>query len=92
MALSLQEKETHLSMVADNRKVWVIYSDDEVMQRKLEAAGATIVLDTGVGKHYELPANQVTFRKPSKPMTEEQRLRQAERLQKAREARTGVQA
>lgn len=83
--LAPSEKETHLSMTADDRSVWHIYSDDEVMQRKLEAAGAMVVLDDGLGKHYELPASRVTFRKPRKPLTEEQKAQMGVSLAKARE-------
>ena len=80
VALTLQEQETHLSMTADDRSVWAIYSDDQVMQRRLESIGATLVKNEGAGKHYTLPANQVTLRKPKKPMPEARKAQLAERM------------
>lgn len=86
--LTLAETETHLNMTADDRNTWHIYSDDQVMQRRIEAAGATLVrvASDGIGKHYTLPANQVTIRKARKPMSDEQRAQQAMRLRAARAA------
>lgn len=65
--LTLEEQETHLSMTGDDRKTWYIYSDDPVMQRRLEAAGAEMVKEeeNGCGgKSYIMPASRVKFRKP----------------------------
>lgn len=72
--LSNEERETSLNMAADDRTVWEVFSDDPVMQRKLESVGAMPVKTTrdGQGKFYRLPANQLTFRKPS-ALTDEQR-------------------
>lgn len=86
MNLTLQEMETCLIMSADDRGTWHIYSDDAVMQRRLEAAGATLVRDAtnGEGKHYTLPANQVTFRKP-RVLSDEQREQLAARMRALRE-------
>lgn len=79
--LTLEERETHLNMTADNRGEWAVYSDDEVMQRRLESIGATLVkVEHGGGKHYTLPASQVTLRKPAKPMAEERKAQLAARL------------
>lgn len=83
MAIELTnaERETHLSLIADNRGVWAVYSDDPVMMRKLEGIGARVVkVEYGGGKHYELAANQVTLRKPPKPMSDARKTQLAARL------------
>lgn len=86
MALKLaqSEKETHFNLVADNRGTWEVYSDDEVMQARLEKAGAQLVRESGPGKHYTLEASQVSIRKPT---TDERREKNRESLAKAREAK-----
>lgn len=74
--LTQSEQETHLSMTADNRGEWHVYSDDPVMQRRLESVGATLVRPStnGIGKHYTLRANQISFRKGLKrELTDAQR-------------------
>jgi hypothetical protein len=75
--LSNEERETHLSLVADNRSTWHVYSDDPVMVRRLESVGAKLirVAADGVGRFYELPSSQITIRKPKKPMSDEHRAR-----------------
>lgn len=64
--LSLEEMETHFNIVAADRGTVHIYSDDPVLQRRIEAVGATLVREEPdrCGKHYTLPANQLTLRKP----------------------------
>lgn len=76
--LTLQEQETILTMSADDRNTWHVYSDDEVMQRRLEAIGATFIRNSGngVGKFYELHADKVLLRKgkPKRgPLSDKQR-------------------
>ena len=75
--LTNAERETHISMTADNRDEWQIFSDDPVMQRRFEAVGATLVKARGGAKFYTLPANQISLRNPSK-LTDEQREARAE--------------
>lgn len=70
--LTNAERETCISMTADNRDMWHVFSDDPVMQRRFEAIGATLTRERGTSKWYTLPANQVSLRNPSK-LTEEQR-------------------
>lgn len=77
MELTTAERETHLNLVADDRNIWHCYSDDPIMQRRLESIGATITKreKDGVGIHYTLRADQVFLRKgkrKSAPMTEAQ--------------------
>ncbi len=88
MNLTQQEQETVLSMTADDRNTWHVYSDDPVMQRRLEGIGAKVVrvASDGIGKHYELPANQVTLRKPLKPMSDERKAQLGQRLRALRTA------
>ena len=75
MSLTLEETETHLNMTASDRSFWEVYSDDPVMQKRLEKVGATLVRvnKDGIGRHYTLSTNQVTIRKPIKPMSEERK-------------------
>lgn len=83
MELTNAERETHLNLVADDRNVWHVYSDDPVMQRRLASIGAVVEKEDGTGIHYTLRADQVLLRKGKRkapPMTEE-RLR---KLQKGR--------
>jgi hypothetical protein len=37
------ERETHLNMVAGDRDIWHVYSDDPVMMARLERIGAKTV-------------------------------------------------
>lgn len=79
--LTLAEQETHLNMTGDDHKTWHVYSDDPVMQRKLESVGAALVRSTkdGLGKFYTLPANQISFRKP---LSEEQKAKKVANLRR----------
>lgn len=90
--LTLAEMETHLNMTADNRGEWIITSDDEVTQRRFEAIGAKLIRTIGQMKEYSLPANQISLRNPSKPMTEERKAAQVENLRAARVARQETDA
>ena len=71
--LTNAERETCISMTADNRDTWHIFSDDPVMQRRFESIGATLTKERGGSKWYTLPANQISLRNPPKPMSEERR-------------------
>ena len=82
--LTNAERETCISMTADNRDEWQIFSDDPVMQRRFEAVGATLVKARGGAKFYTLPANQISLRNQPKPMSEERKAIQAERLRALR--------
>jgi hypothetical protein len=85
--LTLAEKETHFNMTADDRSIYHIYSDDEVMMRKLESIGAKLVkTEAHGGKHYTLPASQISLRKPRAPMSEAQKAKLSRQLAKARAA------
>jgi len=73
----LEEQEVHFSMSADKPDTWVVYADYPKWQRKLERIGATLVkVEKSGGKHYELPAKQLSLRnpaKPRKPMTSDEK-------------------
>lgn len=65
MKLTREETETHFNMTADDRSVWVVYTDDPVWQRRLEGMGfEPVSQERGGGKTYRLPARCVTVRKP----------------------------
>ena len=75
--LSNEERETHLNMVADDRTIWVCYTDDPVMAARLDKIAEGVV--KGWGKEYTLRADQVVLRKGKRAVTEAQR----ENLRKA---------
>lgn len=80
--LSNEERETHLNMVANDRGTWHCYTDDPIMQQRLERLGITCAKqDKSGGKHYVIPANQVTIRR-KRELTEEQRTNLAERMKR----------
>lgn len=83
--LSNEERETHISMTGDNRKEWIVFSDDPVWIRKLDKLATGI--DVGKGREYRLQANQVSLRNPRK-LSEEQRQALAERLNLMRTAKS----
>lgn len=85
--LPKEERETVISIDASNRETCIVYSSDPVYQRKLEKIGAEIIHMDDWGKHYRLPANQVSLRKARKPLTEEQKEAAAERLKSTRALR-----
>lgn len=84
--LTLQEQETHLNLTADDRSTWSVYSDDAVMQRKLESIGAKLVRVSadGLGKHYTLRADQITFRKGKRELSPERKAQLAARMRAMR--------
>jgi hypothetical protein len=71
--MSLDERETHLSLTASNREIWEVFSDDLVMMAKFERLGIEFYREEqGGGRYYRIPANQVTVRK-KREMSDEQR-------------------
>lgn len=91
--LTLEEQETHLSMSADDRSIWHVHSDDAVMQRRLEAVGATFVRgDAFGGKHYTLRADQLTLRKGKRVLSEATKAQLADRMRALRTNTRTVQA
>lgn len=87
MNLTQQEQETILSMSAFDRNFWHVYSDDPVMQRRLEGIGAKIVrvASDGIGKHYQLRADQVLLRKGKRELSEDTKAQLGDRLRAMRE-------
>lgn len=84
--LTLAERETRISMMADDRSTWSIGSDDPVWQARFEAIGATLVSQRGEWKEYTLPANRISLRNERKPMPEERRAELAARMRALRSA------
>ena len=76
--LTNAERETHISMCADDRSMWAIGTDDAYWQRRFEAVGAALTKVRGDWREYTLPANQISLRNPSR-LTEEQREKLAQR-------------
>lgn len=74
-----EERETHLSMTADDRSIWIVFSDDPVMMRRLDAI-AEFVRNVGEGKEYRLRADQLTLRRGKRQLSEAQRAKLAKRL------------
>lgn len=77
--LTLAETETHLNMTADDRSVWIVFSDDPVMMRRLDRIGEFVRV-VGAGKEYRLSATQVTLRAKKKPLSDEQKARLAQQF------------
>jgi len=82
--LSLAEQETHLNMVAENRNIWEVCSDDKVMILRLESIGATFVRADGPTKFYTLRADQVVLRAGKRKMSDEQRKQTGDHLRAMR--------
>lgn len=87
-ALTLAEQETALTMSADDRSTWQIFSDDPVMQRRFESIGATLIKASpdGISKWYAIPANQISLRQPAKPLSDERKAQLADRMRAMRDA------
>ena len=81
--LSGPERETHLSMAADDRSVWIVFSDDPVMMRRLDVI-AEVVRDVGAGKEYRLRADQVLLRLVRKPPSDERKAQLAANMRRVR--------
>jgi hypothetical protein len=86
MNLSLEEQETHLNMTAADRDTWYAYSVDKVMQRKLERVGAELVriMPDGIGKEYKLRADQLSFRRGKRQLSESAKAQLATRMRTLR--------
>jgi hypothetical protein len=82
--LANDERETMLNMTADNRGVWLCFSDDPVMMRKLEEVGEFVRV-IGQGKEYRLRADQLSFRKGKKQLSPERKAQLAAHLRSLRE-------
>jgi hypothetical protein len=84
---SLDEQETTFTIDATDRSLVRVYSNDSVFIARLEKVGAKVHRDPGDGgMFYDLPANQLSLRNPSKPMSDERRAEAAARLAKIRAA------
>lgn len=81
--LSNAERETHLNLIADDRSVWEVFSDDPVMMARLDKI-AEVAEVVGGGKRYRLRADQVVLRTGKRRVSEAQRLQMAERLRNMR--------
>lgn len=87
---NLAETETTFNQCADDRSKWRVYSADPVMIRKMESIGAVLLrqYDDGVGRLYEIRADQLTLKKGKRQLSPESRERLAERLRTMRAAQS----
>ena len=94
MNLTLAEMETHLNLTADDRNTWTVSSDDPVMQRRLEAIGATLLREgrNGTTKFYTLRADQVLLRTGKRKVSDAQRIQSAINLRASRQSLETVEA
>lgn len=81
--MSNEERETCLNMTANDRNVWTVFSDDPVMMRRLDGI-AEFVRMVGAGKEYRLRADQITFRKGKRQLSEAHRAQLADRMRQLR--------
>lgn len=89
--LALDEMETTLIMRGNDRGKWECFTNDKVMMRRLEKAGAMFLKGDEYGKWYDLAVNQVTLRRPmelSDEAREERRARARRNLAPARNAQS----
>jgi len=81
--LTLEERETVMTMSGDDRSVWKIYCDDLVMIARLEGLGLEVTEERkGGGKCFLIPANQVTLRR-KRVISEEERERKRQQAKKS---------
>ena len=90
--LTNAERETHISMTAENRSAWAIGTDDPVWQRRFEAIGATPTKVRGEWREYTLPVGQISLRNAPKPMSEERKAKLAMQLSAMRAAPVATDA
>jgi hypothetical protein len=83
--LTNAERETHMNLVAENRDLWEVTTDDPVMVRRFKAIGATFVRKQGELHYFTLPANQVTLRN-KRHLSDDQRAALSERARAMRQA------
>jgi len=77
--LTLEERETHISMSRDKPGEWDVYTDDPIMIRKFERIGLVAYHEgKGGGKFFTLPDNQITIRKKRVVSVEEQERKRAQ--------------
>ena len=89
LELSLEEQETSISQMGDDRSKWLIVSDDNVWKARLQKMGFKPVREQGPTLWFEVPATCVIVRKQPtiKPMSDERREKSREQLQRMHDAR-----
>ncbi len=80
MTTTNEERETVLSMAADDRHTWHAATNDPVMMRRLDGIGAELVNTRGETRFYRLRADQVLLRKGKRHVSDETRRAAAQRL------------
>lgn len=77
--LLLEERETHLNLIAADRSTWEVYTDDPVMIKRLDKI-VTAIKTTNNGKFYQLRSDQVVLRKGKRAVSDAQRIQAAKRM------------
>ena len=78
--LSNAERETILTQTADDRGAWHIFTDDPIMERRLQRIGATRLASRPGSAEFELRADQVLIRGGKRHVSAEQRRAAGQRL------------
>lgn len=86
---TLDEMETVFCIVASDRDVVTVFSDDPVWMRRLDKIG-TFVRNTGEGREYTLRADQILVRKGKRQVSDVQRAASVEKMRKIHMARQTV--
>lgn len=86
---TLDEMETVFCIVASDRDVVTVFSDDPFWMRRLDKIG-TFVRNTGEGKEYTLRADQFVVRAGKRQVSETQRAAATENMRKIHLARQAV--
>lgn len=79
-------RETHLNMLAHDRRAWEIFTDDPYWIRRLEKMGVQPDEKVGEGFKYTVRADQVLIRKGKRQVSDEQRQIAAERMRRLNRA------
>ena len=84
---SLAETETTISQTAEDHSKWRFYTADPYWIRRMEAIDAKLLreYDDGIGRLYELRADQLSFRKGKRQLSEKTKAAMAERMRTMRQ-------
>lgn len=80
-----EERETHLNMTGDDHNQWELFTDDPYWMRRMEKLGIEPIKQVGEGFTYTVLAEQVSFRKGKRKLSEAQRQKLADRMRSMRE-------
>lgn len=81
--LTLEEREIHINMTADDHTTWIVYTDDPYWITRLDRISTCVREEEGGGRHYVLDKAQVSLRKKMK-LTDARRKELSESLSRRR--------